>query len=111
EHGGARGREPADDAAVGSARAPVRPAGERARGSAQRSGDRRHGMTDVSDADRERLKELRDEIARTDDELVRLLARRLSLAKEIGEIKTRLGIPVLDPAREAEVVRRAAADA
>jgi chorismate mutase-like protein len=65
----------------------------------------------VSDADRDRLRQLRDDIVRTDDELVRLLARRLSLAKEIGEIKTRLGVPVLDPAREAEVVRRAAADA
>jgi chorismate mutase len=65
----------------------------------------------MSERDRRRLDELRDEIARTDDDLVGLLARRLALAREIGEIKTRLGIPVLDPAREAEVVRRAAAGA
>lgn len=65
----------------------------------------------MSDADRDRLRQLRGEIAEADDTLVRLLAHRLALAKEIGEIKTRLGVPVLDPAREAEVVRRAAADA
>jgi chorismate mutase / prephenate dehydrogenase len=65
----------------------------------------------VSDTDRDRLRQLRDDIAGVDDELVRLLARRLALAREIGDVKTRLGIPVLDPAREAEVVRRAAVDA
>jgi chorismate mutase/prephenate dehydrogenase len=63
------------------------------------------------EADERRLESLREEIARADDELVELLARRLALAREIGEIKSRLGIPVLDPAREAEVVRRAAAGA
>ena len=65
----------------------------------------------MTETERQRLETLRDEIARTDDELVRLLARRLALAREIGDIKTRLGIPVLDPAREAEVVRRAATGA
>ena len=61
--------------------------------------------------DQHRLETLRREIAAADDELVRLLARRLELAVEIGAIKSRLGLPVLDPAREAEVVRRAAAGA
>ena len=60
----------------------------------------------VNDADR--LEELRRTIARLDAELVDLLARRLQVAAEIGEIKRRLGLPVLDPAREAEVVRRGA---
>jgi chorismate mutase len=62
-------------------------------------------------SDEGRLLELRAAIARTDDEIVALIARRLALAREIGDIKRRLGMPVLDPAREAEVVRRAAAGA
>lgn len=62
-----------------------------------------------SDApDTPRLIELREQIARVDEELIDVLARRLALAAEIGEIKSRLGLQVLDPAREAEVVRRAA---
>jgi len=59
--------------------------------------------------DAERLDELRRAIAALDEELIDLLARRLRLAAEIGPIKQRLGLPVLDPAREAEVVRRGAA--
>jgi chorismate mutase len=54
-----------------------------------------------------RLEQLRAEIAATDAELVAVLARRLSLAREIGQVKESLGVPVMDPAREAEVVRRA----
>jgi chorismate mutase len=65
----------------------------------------------MRETDELRLDALRTEIARTDDELVALIARRLGLAREIGDIKRRLGAPVLDPAREAEVVRRAAAGA
>lgn len=55
------------------------------------------------------LDDVRAEIVAVDDALVELLARRLSLAREIGSIKRQLGLPVMDPAREAEVVRRAAA--
>ena len=54
-----------------------------------------------------RLEQLRQEIASTDQELVRLIARRLELAREIGRTKQTLGLPIMDPAREAEVVRRA----
>ncbi len=64
-------------------------------------------MTD----DQARLEVLRKEIAALDDQLVDVLARRLAVAAEIGEIKQRLELPVMDPAREAEVVRRAAAGA
>jgi chorismate mutase len=55
-----------------------------------------------------RLGELRREIAATDEALVRAIAARLRLAREIGALKEELGLPVMDPAREAEVVRRAA---
>lgn len=58
--------------------------------------------------DEARLQELRRTIARLDTELIDVLARRLNTAVEIGEVKAILGLPVLDPAREAEVVRRAA---
>jgi chorismate mutase len=63
----------------------------------------------VSDAtDRERLDELRTAVERADAELVDAIARRMAAAREIGELKQRLGLPLLDPPREAEVVRRAA---
>lgn len=55
-----------------------------------------------------RLDALRTEIADTDRELVHLLGRRLRLAREIGALKADLRLPVMDPGREAEVVRRAA---
>ncbi len=55
------------------------------------------------------LEDLRREIDRVDDELMALLNVRADLVHEIGEIKNELGLPVLDPAREAAVVRRAAA--
>lgn len=61
----------------------------------------------MSDADRE-LERLRREISDVDGELIGLLRRRLELAQRIGAVKERTGRPVMDPAREAEVVRRAA---
>jgi chorismate mutase len=56
----------------------------------------------------ERLRELREKISAADEELVRLIGERRRLAQEIGKVKEALGLPVLDPAREAEVVRQAA---
>lgn len=55
-----------------------------------------------------RIAELRAAIADADRDLIEVLERRLRLAGEIGEIKRSAGRPVMDPAREAEVVRRAA---
>ena len=57
----------------------------------------------------DRLEELRKKILEVDEALVRLVGERRALVLEIGRIKTELGHPVLDPAREAAVVRRAAA--
>ena len=57
---------------------------------------------------KDRLEELRQRIMEVDEELVDLIGERKSLVVEIGEIKDELGLPVLDPAREAAVVRRAA---
>ena len=58
---------------------------------------------------KDRLTELRERIVEVDEDLVDLIGERKSLVQEIGQIKTELGLPVLDPAREAAVVRRAAA--
>ncbi len=54
-----------------------------------------------------RLREIRGEIERIDRELIGLIANRVKLAREVGVAKRELGIPTLDPAREAAVVRRA----
>jgi chorismate mutase/prephenate dehydrogenase len=55
------------------------------------------------------LENLRDRILELDEELVDLIAERKALVLEIGQVKADADLPVLDPAREASVVRRAAA--
>ena len=55
-----------------------------------------------------RLEELRDRIIAVDDEIIQLIGERRDLVLEIGHIKESLGLPILDPAREARVVRRVA---
>jgi chorismate mutase len=66
------------------------------------------GMTDPA-ANTDALAELalcRGEIERLDNEIVALLAKRLSLGKRTGELKRLAGLPILDPTREAAVIRR-----
>ena len=68
-------------------------------------------MSDVHEAgDREsataELARCREEIERIDNEIVSLLARRLALGKRTGELKRVAGLPILDPTREAAVIRR-----
>jgi chorismate mutase len=50
---------------------------------------------------------VREEIERIDRTLIGLIAERVRLARRVGEAKRELGLPTLDPAREAAVVRRA----
>lgn len=57
------------------------------------------------------LEVLRARIEKTDDAILGLLKQRMGLARAIGVTKAASGLPVLDPAREARVVRRAAARA
>lgn len=59
--------------------------------------------------DQDRLEELRQRILAVDEALVELVGERKALVLEIGRIKGDLGLPILDPSREAAVVRRAAA--
>jgi len=58
--------------------------------------------------EQERLTSLRERISEVDDELIRLIGERRELVLEIGRTKAELGLPVMDPAREARVVRKAA---
>ncbi|HEX8276183.1 MAG TPA: chorismate mutase [Longimicrobiaceae bacterium] len=53
------------------------------------------------------LQRLRGEIERIDREIVGLVAERVRLAREVGKAKRAAGLPTLDPAREAAVVRSA----
>jgi chorismate mutase len=57
------------------------------------------------------LARLRRQIEVTDDAILALIAERMRLARAIGDVKRRAGMPVLDPLREARVIRRMAAQA
>lgn len=52
------------------------------------------------------LQELRSQIDKIDDEIVGLLEKRLQIAKEIGELKSRLNVEVYNPQREEEILKR-----
>jgi len=61
---------------------------------------------DVRAAERE-LARVRDEIEQVDRRLIELIARRMELGRQVGVAKRAAGLPALDPAREAAVIRRA----
>lgn len=52
------------------------------------------------------LTHLRDEIEQVDRALVALIAKRVELARAVGRVKRMRGLPTLDPAREAAIIRR-----
>ena len=52
------------------------------------------------------LARCRDEIERIDNAIISLLAERLALGRRTGELKRLAGLPILDPTREAAVIRR-----
>jgi chorismate mutase len=54
------------------------------------------------------LEQKRKDIDEIDKEILSLLSRRAEAVREIGEIKLRAGLPVVDWSREAEVIRRVA---
>ena len=56
------------------------------------------------------IDELRVEIDRLDDELLRIFNRRADFALKIGEIKNSLGMAVYDPAREKAIFQRMKSD-
>ena len=53
------------------------------------------------------LAQCRSEIEAIDRRLVALLAERVALGRKTATIKRAAGLPILDPQREAEVIRRA----
>jgi chorismate mutase len=57
------------------------------------------------------LARCRSEIEHIDHEIVRLLSDRLTLGKRTGDLKRAAGLPILDPAREAAVIRRVSEEA
>ena len=57
---------------------------------------------------REALEEIRARIGKVDDRLIQTIGERRELVLEVGRLKEVLGLPVLDPAQEARVVRSAA---
>ena len=62
---------------------------------------------DAAPAAAERLAGVRERIEQVDRSIIALIAERVQLAREVGGVKRALGLPTLDPAREAAVVRRA----
>jgi chorismate mutase len=63
------------------------------------------GATDPA----EELARIRGEIEAVDRRMVGLIAERVALARRVGPLKQALGMPILDPPREAALVRRAGA--
>lgn len=57
------------------------------------------------------LASCRDEIEQIDRQIIELLARRLTLGRRTGELKRLAGLPILDPTREAAVIRRVTGEA
>ena len=57
---------------------------------------------------KEGLEALRKRILEVDELLVGLVGERRELVLKVGKLKAEMGLPVLDPSREAAVVRRAA---
>ena len=49
------------------------------------------------------IDDIRQEIDRLDDELLRIFNRRAGLALKIGEIKKELNLPIYDPTREKRI--------
>lgn len=50
------------------------------------------------------LERLRKEIDEIDGEILKLLGRRLNVAREIGAFKVKNGLPVRDPEREQDIL-------
>lgn len=57
------------------------------------------------------LSDIRNEIDAIDDDLARLIRRRLDLAGEVADAKRQAGMPVCDPARERAILSKVTAAA
>ena len=61
-------------------------------------------MTDKTD----QLKEIREKITRTDEEMAELFRRRMELVEQVGLYKKANSLPVYDPERERQVLMEGA---
>ena len=61
-----------------------------------------------AEATLEELEGLRERISEVDDRLIRIIGERRDLVLAVGRLKEILNLPVMDPAQEAKVVRKAA---
>jgi chorismate mutase / prephenate dehydrogenase len=52
------------------------------------------------------LTALRDKIDEVDKSILSLITKRLALVTEVGEVKSKHGIPIYDPKREAEMLNK-----
>ncbi len=68
------------------------------------------GKTGAPDMHDDRLCRAREEINRVDREMAALFCRRMEAVEQVAAYKSRHGLPILDAAREEEVVRRNAAE-
>ena len=59
----------------------------------------------MADEKKTKLDELREEINRTDREFLKLFEKRMDLCRAVGEYKRANGLPVLNQARENEVIK------
>lgn len=50
------------------------------------------------------LSQLRQEINEIDAQLLELLAKRVSVVKEVGEYKKENNLPIVDPEREQQII-------
>ena len=53
-----------------------------------------------------RILELREQIDELDEKIIHLLKKRMSISKEVGDIKEKLDIPIEDKSRELEIIDR-----
>jgi chorismate mutase len=72
------------------------------------AGEAAPGRAQTIDAATAELAHCREEIERIDNEIIGLLSRRLALGKRTATLKRAAGLPILDPTREAAVIRRVA---
>ncbi len=59
----------------------------------------------------QRILNLRNAIDTVDSRIIELLQERASLAHEIGQVKKKIGMAILDPGREGKVKKKLAAGA
>jgi len=59
----------------------------------------------------QRILNLRSAIDTVDRRIIELLQERSNLAREIGQVKKEIGMPILDPAREGKIRKKLASGA